>query len=245
MKHVSIDLTNMFLDTLEKDLMDNEAICPVCNGTGVVKRNNVYGIKGDTSEIAKQKHFPYNHQSLSLCPNCYNGVVKLCEFCGRQISREYINRCNCEQYKLKEAEEKRIKYQDTINKATEISLCNASDFIYDEKADRYFIDESEFADYYWDLYQEGVHDCKNFEEYFQREIPKVLWNCTKTEISINANDILEQACEDLHEDAYENVDNIKELQEYLDNWCSKQSGTTTYYPCYKEYVSVQKDWFLN
>ena len=35
----------------------------------------------------------------------------------------------------------------------------------------------------------------------------------------------------------------KELQEFLDKWCAKQTGTTTYYPCYKEYVRVQKEWF--
>lgn len=52
------------------------------------------------------------------------------------------------------------------------------------------------------------------------------------------------ACEELHDDAYENIDDIDELQKYLDTWCDKQSGTTTYYPCYRMYVEVTKDLFL-
>lgn len=35
----------------------------------------------------------------------------------------------------------------------------------------------------------------------------------------------------------------KELQELLDNWCKKQTGTTTLYPNYKKYVRVKKEWF--
>ena len=39
------------------------------------------------------------------------------------------------------------------------------------------------------------------------------------------------------------ISDEKELQECLDKWCEKQTGTTTYYPCYKEYVKVKKEWF--
>ena len=245
MEHISIDLTKIFSGTLEKDLTENEAICPVCNGTGVVKRDNVYGIKSDTSEIAKKKQFPYNHQSLSLCPNCYNGVIRLCEFCGKPISREYINKCDCEQYKENEANKKRIKYQETIDKAKKIGWESASTYVYDEKSDRYFSDEDEFVEYYWELYQEGKHCCKNFDEYFENEVPKVLWNCEETRIEIDAGSVVESACEELHEDAYENIDGLNELQDYIDAWCSKQSGTTTFYPCYNAYIEVTKDLFLN
>lgn len=53
MKHISInvaeEIKNILPDSLEKDLQDNEEICPVCHGLGVVIDKNVYGIKGDTS----------------------------------------------------------------------------------------------------------------------------------------------------------------------------------------------------
>lgn len=242
-KHVSIDLKNVLSGTLEKDLSENEAICPVCNGTGVVKRNNVYGIVGDTSEVAKKKHFPYNHQALSLCPNCYNGVIRLCEYCGKPIGKNYISKCGCEQYKKKEAEKQKIKYQKKIDKAKKVDWCSASYYVYDEQSDKYFLDEDEFTEYYWDLYQEGIHFCKSFDEYFNNEVPKVLWCCKEEKIKLDAGDIVEYACEDLHEDAYQRVDGMNELQKFLDEWCSKQSGTITYYPDYKEYVEVTRGLF--
>lgn len=55
MKHISLDVSeeikNILPETLEKDLQDNEEICSVCNGLGVVLDNNVYGIKGDSSTL--------------------------------------------------------------------------------------------------------------------------------------------------------------------------------------------------
>ena len=242
MKHISIDLNTILSGTLEKDLIDNEAICPICQGIGVVKENNRYGLIEDTSEVAKKERFPYKHQSLVPCPNCYNGVIKLCEFCGKPFNR-HMNKCDCSQYREKEEKEKKIKYQDTINKAKEIDWSSATYFVYDEESNRFFNDECEFEDYYWDLYQEGNHDYKNFDEYFDKKVPHVLWNCSEKNMHIDADTIVEQACEDLHEDAYDNVSDIIELQNYLDKWCSKQSGTTTYYPCYKEYIKVKRDWF--
>ena len=176
-KHISIDLSKMFSGTLEKDLDENKVICPVCKGLGVVKRNNVFGIDGDTSEEAKKKLFPYNNQSLSPCPNCYNGVVELCRFCGKQIERGYIGKCDCEEYKNHVAAKKKLRYQQTINNAKRVDWNSISEYVYDKKSDRFFANEDEFADYYWDLYQEGEHCCRNFDEYFENEVPKVLWCC--------------------------------------------------------------------
>ena len=126
MKHISIDISkeikNILPETLEKDLQDHEEICPVCHGLGVVVDNNIYGIKGDTSEAAKKSMFPYNNQAITFCPNCYNGVIHLCKYCGNQISKGYINKCDCEQYKINTDEEKRIKYQEKISKAEESDI---------------------------------------------------------------------------------------------------------------------------
>ena len=83
----------------------------------------------------------------------------------------------------------------------------------------------------------------SFNEYFEKHVPKVLWNCEVVKISMDADSIIENACDELHEDARNNISDEKELQEFLDKWCEKQTGTTTYYPCYKEYVKVQKEWF--
>lgn len=243
MKHISIDLSKMFSGTLEKDLAENEKICPVCKGLGVIKRNNVFGIRDDMSEEAKKKMFPYNKQALSPCYNCYSGVIKVCKFCGKQIKREFIDKCDCEEYKRNESNKKKLKYQETINNAKKVNWNSVSEYVYDEKSDKFFADENEFTNYYWDLYMEGDHCYNNFDEYFEIEIPKVLWCCEESKIKIYAREIVSNACEELHEDAYERVDDIDELQKYLDRWCDKQSGTITYYPCHKMYVEVTKNLF--
>ena len=59
------------------------------------------------------------------------------------------------------------------------------------------------------------------------------------EISIDADSVIENACDGLHEDALENCDSAA-LQNVIDKWCENQSGTTTYYPCYEEFVKI--DW---
>lgn len=59
---------------LIKDLHDNEEICPVCHGTGLRIEDNPYGLSDDPDKRAGQ--FPYKHQSIRFCPNCYNGVVR-------------------------------------------------------------------------------------------------------------------------------------------------------------------------
>lgn len=76
-------------------------------------------------------------------------------------------------------------------------------------------------------------------------LPEVLWLCDNVDISIDADSIIENACEELHEEAEENIfrQDREELQEFLDNWCKKQTGTTTLYPNYKKYVRVKKEWF--
>ena len=239
--NVSEEIKNILPETLEKDLQDNEEICPECHGLGVVVDNNIYGIQGDTSEAAKKSMFPYNHQAIKFCPNCYNGVIRLCQYCGKQIRKSSINYCDCEQYKAKEEEKERLKYQEKISKAEEVDIKDiGSDmWFYDEQTDDYFSDIESFVDAY-----------KDFEEYESDEemmnsLPEVLWLTDPVDISMDADSIIENACEELHEDAYENIsgEDRKELQNMLDEWCNKQTGTRTIYPNYKKYVRVRKEWF--
>ena len=244
-KHISLNVADEIKKilpvTLEKDLQDDEIICPVCNGLGILKQDYRFGVKEDDTEKAFKLNW-YDNEYLTLCPNCYFGRIKACKYCGKPLPK-HTNRCNCDGYSEQESEEKRIKYHETINKAKEIELKDMSYYMYDEESEQYFCDEFSFADHWWELYQEGNHDCSNFDEYFDKYVPKVLWNCEEIKISIDADSIIENACEELHEDARDYISDEKELQEFLDKWCEKQSGTTTYYPCYKEYVKVQKEWF--
>ena len=96
-----------FPKILIKDLTEYERICPVCNGLGMRIEDNVYGIKGDTSEVGRRELFPYKHQALSFCQSCFNGVQRLCPYCGQPYKNQGYMHCDCEGQK-KADEEQRI-----------------------------------------------------------------------------------------------------------------------------------------
>lgn len=213
---------------LVKDLHEHERICPVCHGLGMRIENNVYGIKGDTSEAGQREHFPYQYQALSFCQSCYNGVQKLCPYCGKPYERGYCH-CDCEGQK-KADEEKRIKkLEERVDKAKEVQESDVKTYLYCEEFDSHYPDMDDFFDSY----------ACNYNDEQARKRPERLWVCSVSEISLDADSIVESACDDLHEDAYKKCD-TNSLQKLLDDWCQEQSGTTTYYPCYKEYVKI--DW---
>lgn len=244
-KHISLnveeEIKKILPITLEKDLQDDEIICPVCHGLGILKQDYRFGVKEDDTEKNFKLNW-YDNEYLTLCPHCYFGRLKTCKYCGKPLQKQ-TNRCSCDGYREQEAEENRIKYQKTIGKAKEIELKDASYYMYDEQSKQYFSDENEFVEYYYQEWFERYSGGMSFNAYFDSQVPKVLWNCEVVKISMDADSIIENACEELHEDARDNISNEKELQEVLDKWCEKQTGTITYYPCYKEYVRVQKEWF--
>ena len=243
MQHISINVAekikNILPETLEKDLTDNEKICPVCQGFGIIKRDFPFGVKNNSGSDW------YNNEYFALCPNCYFGVVKLCEFCERPLSKN-TRRCDCDEYKKHETEKIKKNNQKMINRAIEVEPKDVSTYLYDEETGRYYAEVEDFVD---ELQEEWIDGdaafWDSFDDYFENTIPKVLWVTEYMQMSMDATTIVEEACEELHEDALDNVgsEDINELQKYLNEWCKKQSGTGTYYPCYREYIRVKKEWF--
>lgn len=213
---------------LIKDLQENERICQVCHGLGMRIENNVYGIKGDTSEAGQREHFPYKHQALTFCQSCFNGVQKLCPYCGKPYERgDYY--CDCAGQNKADEERRMKKLEERVAKAKEVQESDVKTYLYCEEFDSYYSEVDDFFDSY----------ACNYNDEKSRKRPERLWVCSAAEIALDADSIVENACEELHEDAYENCD-TNSLQKLLNSWCEKQSGTTTYYPCYKEYVTI--DW---
>lgn len=234
-KRVEINLYDtvqkMFPKTLIKDLTEHERICPVCNGLGMRIENNVYGIKGDTSEAGKKSHFPYKHQALSFCQNCYNGVQRLCPYCNEPFKNQAYLHCDCKGQKKTDEEERIKKWNEKVAKAVSVDEKDVNTMLYCEEFDEYYDAVDDFLDDY---------ACNHEEDSDER--PVRLWVTSVEKISVDADNILENACEELHEDAMDSIciDDKIRLQEFLDDWCKKQTGTTTYYPCYEKYVIV--DW---
>lgn len=221
-----------FPKILIKDLTEHERICPVCNGLGMIIENNIYGIKGDKSEAAKREPFPYKHQALSFCGCCFNGVQRLCPYCGHPYKNQAYMHCDCEGQKKADEEDRIKKWNEKVANAVAVDEKDVDTMLYCEEFDEYYDTVDDFFDDYTQNYNdEEVHDR-----------PERLWVTSVEKIFIDADNIIENACEGLHVDAMENISSKErsKLQNFLDAWCENQTGTTTYYPCYKQYVLI--DW---
>ena len=218
-----------FPKILIKDLTEHERICPVCNGLGMRIENNIYSIKGDDSEVGKREHFPYRHQALSFCQSCFNGVQRLCPYCGQPYKNQGCLYCDCEGQKKVDEEERIKKWNEKVSKAVPVDEKDVATMLYCKEYDKYYYSVDDFFEDYAVNYAD--------EELHIR--PERLWVCEVEKIFIDADNVVENACSDLHEDAYEQCD-VGGLQSLLDGWCEVQTGTTTYYPCYKQYVLI--DW---
>jgi hypothetical protein len=234
MKRVNInvaeEIKNILPETLKKDLMDDERICPTCHGLGVVSVHRIYGIKDDPNLEVKGIHFPYDHQTLTFCPNCFNGVQSLCKYCGKPIKKGYINKCDCTEYEMEQKAIELEKWNKILDKAVKVKEEDVDTMLYCEENSNFYSSVEDFIDDW-----ESEHDEDD-------ELPERLWVTSKREISINAGNVVESACDDLHEDASDNCD-YESLQKLLDDWCNSQSGTTTYFPCYEQYVAIDNKYF--
>jgi len=206
---------------LKKDLQEHEVICYHCGGTGLQVDDNPFGIKEENSKI----HFPHKQQTIVGCRHCYNGVQSKCLHCGKILDRG-TSQCDCEISKQERLQERRDKDLETWNKAKKISFEEASEkytMLYVDDSDKYImIDE----------FEDWIHD-----EILELDEIKLLrvYGTQEMELSIDASDVIENACSDLHEDARDNisVQEEKSLQILLDQWCEEnKQGTKTYYADY-------------
>lgn len=223
------EIQKTFPEILVKDLSKNERICPVCNGIGMKLTNNVYGIKGDTSEIGRKMLFPYKHQALSFCQSCFNGVQRLCPYCGKPYVNQSYLHCDCAGQKNADKEKRIKEWNEKVSKAVAVDEKDVDTMLYCEEFDKYYDAIGDFFDDYAANYMD--------EEVYTK--PVRLWVTSVEKIHIDAADVTADACEYLHEDAYDQCD-IGSLQKLLDAWCKDQYGATTYFPSFKQYVLI--DW---
>lgn len=160
---------------------------------------------------------------IEKCHNCYNGVLQLCEICHEPVRGMCMNE-DCRNHWEAERENR------LLSKAIITS--------YDDVPNEY--KEMMYSDSY--PYNEGCFtDIEELIEYCNDEdipLPEYVWSTQKIPLSIDASSIIESACEELHEDAYENITDEDELQELLDNWCDKQSGVDSYSVNYKYAIRI-------
>lgn len=205
---------------LVKDLHDNEEVCQVCHGTGLVIQNNVYGLSEDPDRSVL---FPYQRQALSFCQHCYNGVVSRCKLCGEIIPRGRLKH-DCEVQREIDRAERRKKEAEEAEKApwaTSEMEENAEMFCSDcfSRNEGYFADWDEFFDDW---------ECEHEPD---EPKPDFVWTTVPVEMRMDAVSILENATADMYEDAmsYISDDKIKELQAVLDDFAKTCGVGKTYY----------------
>ena len=195
-----------FARTLE--LAENERVCPTCKGAGVDVR------------VSIEKATGY----MSVCPKCYgHGKQKTCQYCGEWSDLSVPHRCDGRR-KAENAKEW-AKTLDQFEKAqrftVEEALAAGIEFCY-------FPGDDGDALFGVDRIDEEADE----RELSDRERPAWAWATTETPLSLSAESIIEQACEELHEEAYANISDgaIKELQDFLDGWVKRHGeGATTYF----------------
>lgn len=209
--------------TLHKDLCDGDEICPTCKGLGVVIRHNIYGLDNDPNKTIM---FPYKKESLILCPDCYNGVVTRCKFCGKIIPR-HKTKCDCEtQREIDRIEsEKRAATKLALAPEATPAILKKSEYFY---SDNYGYNEGYFNE--WEDFFDYWHELEYYGD-APKVRPEYVWTTEPVDLKLWASDIVSAATEDLYEDAYDSISDkkIEELQKYLDEWCAVSGCGTTYY----------------
>ena len=209
LKRITIDtedfLHEVIPQKIEKDLYHDEKICDTCNGIGLVVDDYPFFIKKDQN--IKKRVTKYK-KNVSFCPDCYNGVQKLCQYCG-EVKGKGQCYCDCEGYQEQRNKKLNKKIKKAIDNAKKITLQETDcEQLYEPYSQEYLtIDE---------IYDHEMHKTK---------IPEYMFETKKLELGFDAWHILES---ELSNHAPELGDmilekEIEDLQELLDKWCEKQN----------------------
>ena len=222
LRRVTFDTTNFMKkiipEKLEKDLYPDEQICKACGGIGLVVNDYPFYIWKDDSffnRIIKYK------KNIKFCPDCFNGVQKLCEFCGK-VKPKNSYRCDCDGYKREQDKKEREKIAKQIDEAKKVKLKDCQfEMLFEPYSSQYFtIDE--------------IYDLK------YDQLSTVMFGTEKISLNMDAVHILENSLDDYREDAWDFIEDkeVDRLQKFLDEWCDKQK-ISSYYPNYRIVVDLE------
>ena len=214
---------------LDKDLHETEfateEVCENCHGTGIVLAQNPFGLSEEKSSV----RFPYRQQSFTFCPDCFNGIRKRCNLCGELIPRGQLIH-NCEKRKEIERKKKLEEEKKRVDALPWSEVIETLDINYYSESfpfnDGYFTDFDEFFD--------------AIEGEVIVEKPEYCFGVTEIPFRIDAESIVENACDDSYEDAIDHVGNIRALQRLIDGWIEKNGPGSTY--VFNKNVKVRIPW---
>ena len=116
MEHVKLKVSEILMGKiLEKDLKDNQIICPSCNGLGITSyKINVYEDNDVTRKCLGSNTY------FSICPDCYYGVVNVCKYCGQILFKNSL-KCECKQQKEEDKRKYDEKVKEILAKAVKVT----------------------------------------------------------------------------------------------------------------------------
>lgn len=155
---------------------------------------------------------------------------KICEDCGKEISlKSYFTVCD-------ECHGKREhkKENDRYDKAIKCSYEECPD----EKRIMMYSDSYKYNEGYFTDFDELIDYCMSEDI----PVPDYCWSTTQINMSMDADSLIESACEELYEGAVDHIsdEDRKELQDFLDIWCEKQGVTSSYSVDYKFAIKVEQ-----
>jgi len=237
-RHVEINVADelraCFGDTvvLIKDLQGHERICTACHGLGCIKRDMPYALAEDKTPGHFRSGFPFHQEYVGPCPNCYNGIERLCEHCGEPLNRGYTSGtawCNCQGA---DAERRRLhneKEQKRIASAKRVPLAEyAGEMLFEPIGEHY-------------IYNEDALD--DPDRLYYACDPQTDWVQPGAELLIE--DLDNHAAEQWED--FEGLDIKPEakaaLQDLLDAWFAQHVKLNTlYYPDFDTIVVVPDDY---
>lgn len=233
-RHVTLDAREVMLrlcfQRIVHDLAPDERICKQCLGLGISKVSAPYG-------MGKQKPhedaFPFQHQWLSPCHNCYMGKVRVCSHCKEDLPRSRT-RCECKAAQAERMAEEAAKEEDRRKAVPRIALADYTHpMVWCDETDKFIQ-----VDY--------------IEDHLEEHPDAVLFACEPTEplTKPDAEDVIEtlqnRATEEASpEDGEDVLDFSKEatteLDTFLEEWSKKHVvARTLYYPDMNLIVEVPR-----
>lgn len=205
---IEVDVRKVIPETITRVVGENQELCSTCQGLGRVFKGNY----------------------IVNCSNCFNGIVKKCQYCGGKL-HPYKSH-TCEQMHQRWQEEQAKKALDKWAAAKKIPLeeaLNSYKMLYSDLSDEY-VSTDDFEDWLADYLEDS-----------EGRLPLIFATKT-TNLTLDADTVLQDQSDNLHEDALDNIyrNKIDELQNFLDKWCKDIEGhTLTYWPDYKVAVSLE------
>ena len=198
-----------FVRTLH--IFDGERVCAECGGASIRFESRPGG----------------SGQMLVGCLSCFHGVQQQCRYCGGWSASPLNCRCKASHYERRRAlmEDEIARFDTAQHLTVEEAEAVGIEYIYWPGNDGEYLDRlDEIADTAVDA---GM--------YWRDSRPLFAWATREERIALSAENIIEAACEGLHNEAAANIPAAayEELQKNLDAWCEKYGEhTTTYYPDY-------------